>query len=147
MSRLTAKKNSRKVDELERTIENLRKDNSRLQEQLANTKEQLADTTMDLRYFKGASQELCVKLNKYEQLEKRIGCPLEVRCAVVPDSFIYTFGTSMENQDVVTQRHVVAISKEGFTIMYAAATGKERKMELSWKAYKKTWWLKENREE
>lgn len=36
MSRLTAKKNNRKIDELERTIENLRKDNDRLQEQLAN---------------------------------------------------------------------------------------------------------------
>lgn len=85
--------------------------------------------------------------DKCHSLEEQIGCPLEVRCSVVPDSFIYTFGTSMENQDIVTQRHVVTISKEGFTIMYAAATGKDRKMELSWKAYKKTWWLKKDKSE
>lgn len=85
--------------------------------------------------------------SKCHNLEEQIGCPLEVRCAVVPDSFIYTFGTTMENQDVVTQRHIVTISKEGFTILYATTTGKERKMELSWKAYKKTWWLRKDKSE
>ncbi len=90
---------------------------------------------------------IIVKLGKLEDLEEQLGCPLEVRCAVVPDSYIYTFGTTMENQDVVTQRHIVTISKEGFTILYATATGKERKMELSWKAYKKTWWLRKDKSE
>lgn len=48
MSRLTAKKNSRKLDELERTIENLRKDNAILQEQLANI-------IVDLHYYQGTA--------------------------------------------------------------------------------------------
>lgn len=57
MSRLTAKKNSRKIDELERTIENLRKDNRRLQEQLANA-------TEDLHYFQGTASLYAKKFNE-----------------------------------------------------------------------------------
>ena len=57
MSRLTAKKNSRKVDELERTIENLRKDNDRLQEQLANT-------IQDLHYYQGTASLWVRKFNE-----------------------------------------------------------------------------------
>ena len=64
MSRLTAKKNSRKVDELERTIENLRKDNSRLQEQLANT-------TQDLHYYQETASLYAKKFNElYEKCLK-----------------------------------------------------------------------------
>ena len=64
MSRLTAKKNSRKVDELERTIENLRKDNSRLQEQLANT-------TQDLHYYQETASLYTKKFNElYEKCLK-----------------------------------------------------------------------------
>ena len=57
MSRLTAKKNSRKIDELERTIENLRKDNDRLQEQLANT-------VQDLHYYQGTASLWVRKFNE-----------------------------------------------------------------------------------
>ena len=57
MSRLTAKKNSRKVDELERAIENLRKDNDRLQEQLANT-------AQDLHYYQGTASLWVRKFNE-----------------------------------------------------------------------------------
>ena len=113
---------------------------SRLTEKVKNTDDYIKLPTKD-------KQEFINKLGKLEDLEEEIGCPLEVRCAVVPDSYIYTFGTTMENQDVITQRHIVTISKEGFTILYATATGKERKMKLSWKAYKKTWWLKEDKSE
>ena len=64
MSRLTAKKNSRKVDELERTIENLRKDNCRLQEQLADIKE-------DLHYYQCTASLYTKKFNElYEKCLK-----------------------------------------------------------------------------
>ena len=87
------------------------------------------------------------KLGKLEDLEEEIGCPLDIRCKVVPDSYIYTFGTSMENQDIVTRRKVITISKEGIYISYATVSGKERDMTLSWEAYQKTWWLKQDRSE
>lgn len=57
MGRLIAKKNGRKIDELERTIENLRKENSRLQEQLANT-------TVDLHYYQGTASLYAKKFNE-----------------------------------------------------------------------------------
>ena len=64
MSRLTAKKNSQKIDELERTIENLRKENSWLQEQLA-------DTTIDLHYYQGTATLYAKKFNElYEKCLK-----------------------------------------------------------------------------
>lgn len=64
MSRLTSKKNNRKTDELERTIENLRKENSRLQEQLANINE-------DLHYYKGTASLYAKKFNElYEKCLK-----------------------------------------------------------------------------
>lgn len=64
MSRLAAKKNNRKIDELERTIENLRKDNSRLQEQLANT-------IVDLHYYQGTASLWLKKFNElYEKCLK-----------------------------------------------------------------------------
>lgn len=64
MSRLTVKKNNRKIDELERTIENLRKDNSKLQEQLA-------DITEDLHYYKGTASLYAKKFNElYEKCVK-----------------------------------------------------------------------------
>lgn len=86
-------------------------------------------------------------LQQYKDLEDQIGCPLEVRCTVVPDTYIYTFGATMDNHDVVTRRKVSKISKEGFVISYNTATGKERNMEFIWKSYKKTWWLKADRSE
>ena len=88
-----------------------------------------------------------LELAKYKKLEKQIGCPLNVRCKVVPDSYIYTFGTSMENQEVITKRKVITISNEGIYISYATASGKERDMTLSWEAYKTIWWLKEDKSE
>lgn len=68
MSRLTAKKNSRKIDELERTIENLRKDNRRLQEQLSTLQEKLSTTIMDLHYFQNVASLCSRKFNElYEK--------------------------------------------------------------------------------
>ncbi len=84
---------------------------------------------------------------KLEDLEEEIGCPLDVRCKVVPDSYIFTFGTSMESQEIITRRKVITINKEGIYISYATASGKERDMTLPWKAYKITWWLREDKSE
>jgi len=84
---------------------------------------------------------------KCYNLEGKIGCPLEVRCEVVPNSYIFTFGTSMETQEVITRRKVITISKEGIYISYATVNGKERDMILPWGAYKMTWWLKSDRSE
>ena len=87
------------------------------------------------------------KLGQLEDLEQVIGCPLEIRCKVVPDSYIYTFGTSMENLNIIIRRKVITISKEGIYISYATVSGKERDMTLPWKAYKKTWWLRKDQSE
>lgn len=95
----------------------------------------------------GDFYDLYNKLGQLEDLQEEIGCPLKVRCEVVPNSYIYTFGTSMETLDVITRRKVITISKEGIYISYATASGKERDMTLPWKAYKKTWWLKADRSE
>jgi len=92
--------------------------------------------------------EVCDELLKYKQFEEQqIGCPIEVRCEILPDSYIYTFGTSMDTIDVITGRKVTAISREGIHISYATASGRERDMTLPWRAYKKTWWLKSDRSE
>lgn len=87
------------------------------------------------------------KLGKLEDLEEQLGCPLEVRCKVVPNTNIYTFGTSMETMNVICRRQVITISNEGVYISYKTASGKERDMALPWSAYKKTWWLKEDKSE
>lgn len=92
-------------------------------------------------------QEVCDELLKYKQLEEEIGCPLDVRCNVLPNSYIYTFGTSMDTIDVITRRRVINITKEGICISYSTASGKERTMTLPWKAYKKTWWLRKDKSE
>ena len=91
--------------------------------------------------------EVCDELLKYKQREEQIGCPVEVRCEVLPDSYIYTFGTSMDTIDVVTGRKVTSISSEGIHISYSTASGRERDMTLPWKAYKRTWWLKSDKSE
>ena len=80
-------------------------------------------------------------------LQEQLGCPLDVRCKVVPDSYIFTFGTSMESQEIITRRKVITISQEGIYILYRTASGEGRNMILPWEAYKNTWWLKEDRSE
>ena len=53
----------------------------------------------------------------------------------------------MESQEIITRRKVITINKEGIYISYATASGKERDMTLPWKAYKITWWLREDKSE
>ena len=86
-------------------------------------------------------------LQRIKDLEEQIGCPLEVRIKVVPNTYIYTFGTSMETLNIITERKVITINEDGIYISYATVSGKERDMVLSWKAYKKTWWLREDKSE
>lgn len=116
MSRLTAKKNSRKVDELERTIENLRKDNSRLQEQLANTKEQLADTTIDLHYFQGTYKTLEKSLKVLDIIMDLLGrhCKIElvnggtyyqIKIKIMGSG--YSFGMSITKEEFETIKEVM----------------------------------------
>lgn len=81
------------------------------------------------------------KLGKLEDLEEQIGCPLDVRCKVVCDSIIYD-----ENG---IEYKVVYIHKEYFDCEepFDNDIGYTKLCAFEWKGYKKTWWLKENKEE
>jgi hypothetical protein len=74
-------------------------------------------------------------------LQKEIGCPLDARCKVVCDSYIYD-----ENG---IQYKVVYIDKEHFDCEdpFDNDMGYTRLCAFDWKDYKKTWWLRENKEE
>ena len=73
------------------------------------------------------------ELFKYRDLEKELGCPLEVRLKVTHNTSIY---------DVEGNEYIVShIDKEVFEV-YAIFY-----MTFRWEHYKKTWWLKADRSE
>lgn len=79
--------------------------------------------------------------NTYNNLTEELGCPLEVRCNVVCDSYIYD-----ENG---IQYKVVYVYKEHFDCEdpFDNDMGYTKMCAFDWKDYKKTWWLKEDRSE
>ena len=81
------------------------------------------------------------KLGKLEDLEEELGCPLEVRCKVVCDSYIYD-----ENG---IKYEVVYVYKEHFDCEdpFDNDMGYTKLCAFDWKDYKKTWWLKEDKSE
>ena len=74
------------------------------------------------------------KLGELENLEEQIGCPLEVRCNVFYNSTIYNcLGYKMTVKETYDDHFIAVIENDIFSFDY--------------KDYKKTWWLKENKEE
>ena len=77
------------------------------------------------------------KLGKLENLEEKIGCPLEVRCKLCDGTIIYDEdGKSM------------GIEHIGEHDFYAVPTERPYTPRLMYmKGYKKSWWLKADRSE
>lgn len=78
---------------------------------------------------------------KYHKLEEQVGCPLDVRCNVVCDSYIYD-----ENG---IQYKVAYIAKEHFDCEdpFDNDMGYTKLCAFDWKDYKKTFWLREDKSE
>lgn len=113
------------------------------QERVDMTKEQLETykNTYD-RYDGIPSNEfdnICDELIKYKDLEEEIGCPLEVRCKVVKNTSIFA---ELGYRKISNEWLVGEISSDGFICWQKYAIRR-----YFWKDYKKTWWLKENKEE
>lgn len=81
------------------------------------------------------------ELIKYRDLEKQIGCPLEVRCKVVCDSIIY------DENDI--EYEVAYIYEEYFQCEdpFDNDMGYTKMCAFDWEDYKKTWWLKKDKSE
>jgi uncharacterized protein YjhX (UPF0386 family) len=81
--------------------------------------------------------EEITKLGKLEDLEEQLGCPLDVYYKLHNKAHIYdSFGTPLRILNVLAD--TIAVRPETF---------KEGHCFFYLKDYKKTWWLKENREE
>lgn len=86
-------------------------------------------------------EEIYVKLNKYEKLDKEQGCPLEVIINACINGFIARWYGDWENEELqVNDRGIVVdFKRKCFTDNYCN--------EYFWKDYKVTWWLKEDKSE
>lgn len=82
-------------------------------------------------------EELYAKLNKYEQLEQELGCPLDVREQAFKKGF-YDI-----NGNYFTCEHYVPFLKQMHT--NGIMRGEEKRFKLE--DYKKTWWLKKDKSE
>ena len=74
------------------------------------------------------------KLGKYEDLEEKIGCPLEVRCKVVFGLIVYNKNGEQLRVGTIYADKFLA---NCFGYIY----------ELKYVEYKKTWWLKSDKSE
>ena len=83
------------------------------------------------------TQDLYVKLNKYEQLEQELGCPLDVYVKLHKIAKIYDEkGNPLKIKQIIDENIVISTKKEinGYKL-------------IPLNCYKKTWWLKEDRSE
>lgn len=92
--------------------------------------------TKDLKEMKKqpSMQDLYLKLNKYEQLEQDLGCPLEVYVKATIDG-IKVDGSTFK----------VKVRKDKYGYYFALSNGSCFPFYL--KNYKKTWWLKKDKSE
>lgn len=92
-------------------------------------------------------QELYVKLNKYEQLEEQLGCPLEVYVKLHQQMKFYRLNALNEiiecEIDNPNDDEVYHIQADGI-IFNQYDYGWQF---YSFKDYKKTWWLKRDKSE
>lgn len=87
--------------------------------------------------FKPLEEEL-EYANKCHNLAEEIGCPLDVRCKVVCNSFIYGI---LGNQFIVT-----GIYEDHFTARVHDDYD-DYDYDFEWKDYKQTWWLRKDQSE
>ena len=84
------------------------------------------------------------KLGKLEDLEEELGCPLDIVFKALMNG-IYTKESELDNE---LELFVVrGIEKKGVSVISKFCSYAECDFTCEYKDYKKTWWLKENREE
>lgn len=83
-------------------------------------------------------------LAKYRNIEKEIGCSLEVAFKALKNG-IYTSESELDPEYEVFE--VRGIEKNGLSVISKLCGYAECDFLCEYKDYKKTWWLKENREE
>lgn len=89
-------------------------------------------------------QELYIKLNKYEQLEEQIGCPLDVVFKALKDG-IYTKESELDKE--LELYDVRGIELKGLGVISKICSYGECDFTCYYTDYKKTWWLKEDKSE
>lgn len=82
-------------------------------------------------------RKLVDEVKEYRQLEKEIGCPLEVRCKLCDGTIIYD-----EDGKAMGVEH---IGEHDFCAYLIGGPYMPRLMYL--KGYKKSWWLKKDKSE
>ena len=101
--------------------------------------------------IKGDNTGVCVseiprlnKLGKLEDLEEELGCPLEIAFKALKDG-IYTKESELDKE--LELYDVRGIELKGLGVISKICSYGECDFTCYYKDYKKTWWLKENREE
>ena len=97
------------------------------------------------------SKQMCLnKLGKLEDLEEKIGCPLEVRERALNGFYIVGYGYVSNDEDFIYLRK----DNNGYYLKVVIHPSKPTPPDFYGccdihylRDYKKTWWLKENREE
>ena len=82
-------------------------------------------------------RKLIDEVKEYRQLEKELGCPLEVRCKITNGLSIY---------DKEGNRWIISQIEETYIDVYSSKDSYYT-MIFPYRDYKKTWWLKEDRSE
>lgn len=99
-----------------------------------------------LRGGKAFQLRMVNELHRYKKLEEEIGCPLEIRCKLKTDQYIF---------DKYGEPYQIKTFYENFFIV--RYRGKEERLEefgyygaitdFPYSEYKKTWWLKADKSE
>ena len=87
---------------------------------------------------------------KYRQLEKELGCPLEIvgRLLLHKERYMYTIEKSkLTGEDFMDKHKIVGVSEFGVCILITNYILKTEPKYYEWNQYGKTWWLKPDRSE
>jgi len=79
------------------------------------------------------------EFNKYKEFEKRLGCPLEVRCKITTDTKVYDVEGNSFEVSYIHDNNFSAIMNYGF--------GSRYDFDFAYSDYKITWFLKKDRSE
>lgn len=97
---------------------------------------QFSNTTFGREVGKHISRQVVAELLFYRQLSEKIGCPLEVRCSVNTNDYIYGKKGETYQIKAIYEKFLVATYR-----------GSAKLIPFDWKEYKVTWWLKADKSE
>jgi hypothetical protein len=84
----------------------------------------------------------------YEEISKQIGCPLEVVVKALLNGVYESYTDYGDNNSIkIRHREVRGIGEYGLIVINTMCSYAECDETFEYKDYKKTWWLKEDREE